>query len=198
LASGGRYSTSKLQDRDSEGADKALQGVETYGFRGEALASMADIATLEIRTRAKGQDGTSELVMREGEVLSCGESNVQRSGHGTTVWVRDIFWKVRSFSSSPFSLSQLTSRDTAVPSAPPTLLQALRPVNPPHLPPHQPFSTRPHPSLCLVLPRRHYLFLFRYLCRGEDAPPALESERRVAGTVETALWEGGNGEDLGV
>jgi DNA mismatch repair protein MLH3 len=95
LASGGRYSTSKLNDGRNEGADRALQGIETYGFRGEALASMADVATLEVRTRAKGEEGTNEMIVRDGEVLSLGDSSLQRAGQGTTVWVRDIFWKVR-------------------------------------------------------------------------------------------------------
>ncbi|BGP12776.1 hypothetical protein JCM10213_007290 [Rhodosporidiobolus nylandii] len=93
LADVGRYSTSKLPCPPGAGADEALSGVETYGFRGEALASMADVATLEVRSRARDSGETDEVVLRDGEVLQSGKAGVQRAGQGTIVVVRDIFWK---------------------------------------------------------------------------------------------------------
>ncbi|GAA5980009.1 hypothetical protein JCM10908_001497 [Rhodotorula pacifica] len=105
LARGMRYATSKLAYSPSTGtitttpssaAEDALARVETYGFRGEALASLHHLATLEIRTRAladpKGQ--TNELVLREGQCLALGQSAVERANHGASVVVRDVFYKL--------------------------------------------------------------------------------------------------------
>ncbi|GAA5980265.1 hypothetical protein JCM11641_005523 [Rhodosporidiobolus odoratus] len=89
----GRYSTSKLPSHTQPATDTLLSAVDTYGFRGEALASMVDLATLELRSRAQGEHQTHEAVLRDGEVLRRGSTGVQRTGQGTTVCVRDIFWK---------------------------------------------------------------------------------------------------------
>ncbi|GAA6032746.1 hypothetical protein JCM8097_000771 [Rhodosporidiobolus ruineniae] len=90
---GSRYSTSKLACSTGSTADALLSGVETYGFRGEALASMQDLATLDIRSSTDDDGRTYELVVRDGVVLRSGESSAPRAGRGTTVTVRDIFWK---------------------------------------------------------------------------------------------------------
>lgn len=84
-----RYCTSKLVNQQVE---------QSYGFRGEALASMADIASLEILTRSGSSapvaQGTHTLLIRGGVELALGLSKVHRTAPGTTVWVRDIFYKV--------------------------------------------------------------------------------------------------------
>ncbi|GAA5859668.1 hypothetical protein JCM1840_006400 [Sporobolomyces johnsonii] len=85
----GRYSTSKLPSSDRQ---PQWHAVQSYGFRGEALASLADVGLLEVRTRT-AQGETHELVLRGGATLSHGVSGIKRTTQGTTVWVRDIFYK---------------------------------------------------------------------------------------------------------
>ncbi|GAA5949089.1 hypothetical protein JCM21900_004855 [Sporobolomyces salmonicolor] len=107
----GRYSTSKLPGSDGQPARHA------YGFRGEALASLAEVGLLEVRTRtAHGE--THELVLRGGATLSRGVSSIKRTGQGTTVWVRDIFYKWpvrrRPLSTPSAQLSLLSSFRSAL------------------------------------------------------------------------------------
>ncbi|KAK4332420.1 DNA mismatch repair protein MLH3 [Rhodotorula toruloides] len=93
LRTAARHLTSKLNVTTNGTADEALAGVATYGFRGEALASLQDVGTLEIRTKTADDDEAHQLVLRGGECLAYGESRTERST-GTTVWVRDIFYKL--------------------------------------------------------------------------------------------------------
>ncbi|MFB6122627.1 MAG: DNA mismatch repair endonuclease MutL [Haloferacaceae archaeon] len=74
-----RHTTSKLPDGDPT-------GVETLGFRGEALASIAEVATLAVTTNDGGPRGTRVVV-------ADGETDVGPAGRaeGTTVEVRDLF-----------------------------------------------------------------------------------------------------------
>mmetsp|Transcript_32741 Transcript_32741/g.101375 ORF Transcript_32741/g.101375 Transcript_32741/m.101375 type:complete len:669 (-) Transcript_32741:584-2590(-) len=83
-----RHATSKLQDFD------ALRCVESFGFRGEALASLCEIANeVVIVTRSKAEKVGTRLTLRHGSATttSCARSV------GTTVTVRGIFaaWPVR-------------------------------------------------------------------------------------------------------
>lgn len=75
-----RHATSKIADA----AD--LDAVETLGFRGEALASIAAVSRLELVTNDGGPRGTRVRV-------ADGETRVQSAarGEGTTVTVRDLF-----------------------------------------------------------------------------------------------------------
>ncbi|SFG60694.1 DNA mismatch repair protein MutL [Halopelagius inordinatus] len=83
-----RHTTSKLggADRASSDPADALETVETLGFRGEALPSIAAAGTLELVTNDGGPRGTRVRV--EG-----GEKTVTAAGRarGTTVEVRDLF-----------------------------------------------------------------------------------------------------------
>ncbi|GAB6860681.1 DNA mismatch repair endonuclease MutL [Haloplanus litoreus] len=74
-----RHTTSKLPDGD-------LRAVETLGFRGEALASIADVATLELTTNDGGPRGTRVRVA-DGDV----RVDAAGRGRGTTVEVTDLF-----------------------------------------------------------------------------------------------------------
>ena len=50
-----RHATSKLPD-------EAIEAVETLGFRGEALPSIASVSTLRIESRVRGNDGWTRLI----------------------------------------------------------------------------------------------------------------------------------------
>lgn len=76
---GQRHHTSKLR---SLGELEA--GVPTLGFRGEALASLADCAVVEVVTRAEASFDTGAVVLTGGALVSCGLSPTPRE-RGTTV-----------------------------------------------------------------------------------------------------------------
>jgi len=80
-----RHATSKLQ------ALEDLQRVETHGFRGEALPSIASVSHLVLRTRDDSGPAGTEVEVRHGRVV-----HVRDTGHprGTTVEVRDLFGAV--------------------------------------------------------------------------------------------------------
>lgn len=82
---GKRYSTSKIQSL----ADLAT--ASTLGFRGEALASLGEIAILSLHTRAANNCHFAlEKWIQAGTTLSLGKSAKSRQV-GTTVTVRDLF-----------------------------------------------------------------------------------------------------------
>ncbi|GAA5832199.1 hypothetical protein JCM11251_004277 [Rhodosporidiobolus azoricus] len=86
---GRRYSTSKLAQAGE------LSAIETYGFRGEALASIVDVATLEIRSTSALTGETSDMVLRGREVVKLvtrERGEAPGRAKGTTVWARDIFF----------------------------------------------------------------------------------------------------------
>jgi DNA mismatch repair protein MutL len=83
-----RHTTSKLGDA----AD--VERIETLGFRGEALPSIAAAADLEVVTNDGGQAGTRVVVSGgDGAAGDAGETRVEETGRGrgTTVEVRDLF-----------------------------------------------------------------------------------------------------------
>ncbi|MDX1384374.1 MAG: DNA mismatch repair endonuclease MutL [Thermoanaerobaculia bacterium] len=79
------HATSKLREL----AD--LDALETLGFRGEALPSIARISRLEITSRAEEEDEGSRLEVEGG---SLSEVRVTGRPVGTTVTVRDLFYNV--------------------------------------------------------------------------------------------------------
>ena len=80
-----RHATSKIQKADD------LLAIRTMGFRGEALASIASIAQVELKTkRYEDEVGTSVLV--EGTEFK-GQSPVNCQ-NGTTVSVKNLFFNV--------------------------------------------------------------------------------------------------------
>jgi DNA mismatch repair protein MLH3 len=82
-----RFTTSKLQRLEQ------LPSVRTLGFKGEALASLAEVCTLEISSRCLGKFDTFEKVIRGGQAVRCGPSLGQaRPRAGTTVRARGIFF----------------------------------------------------------------------------------------------------------
>jgi DNA mismatch repair protein MutL len=87
-----RHTTSKLPDGD-------LTAVETLGFRGEALASIADVARVTLTTNDGGPRGTQVVVdgagpRSAGSRPAAGDDvrvDSAGRGRGTTVEVRDLF-----------------------------------------------------------------------------------------------------------
>ncbi|MBV9290343.1 MAG: DNA mismatch repair endonuclease MutL [Hyphomicrobiales bacterium] len=76
-----RHATSKLPDGD-------LSRISTFGFRGEALPSLASVARLEIRTRAFGAPTGLRLIVEDGvkgAVAPCGQPS------GARVEARGLF-----------------------------------------------------------------------------------------------------------
>ncbi|MGY5875802.1 MAG: DNA mismatch repair endonuclease MutL [Candidatus Thorarchaeota archaeon] len=77
-----RYSTSKVSTRED------IEAISTYGFRGEALASIAAVANLKIDTRHKDEELGTQLVSRVGEEPIIIDS---ARPHGTRIEVTDLF-----------------------------------------------------------------------------------------------------------
>ena len=78
-----RHATSKLAP------DGDPVGVDSFGFRGEALAAIADAGTLELTT-ADGDGVGTRIVVEPGDEADPSVSDAGR-GRGTTVVVRDLF-----------------------------------------------------------------------------------------------------------
>ncbi|KAJ0097652.1 hypothetical protein Patl1_29279 [Pistacia atlantica] len=83
---GERYATSKLQHlADMDAASR------TFGYRGEALASISDVSLLEIMTKAYGRPNGYRKVMKGSKCLYLGIDD-DRKEVGTTVVARDLFY----------------------------------------------------------------------------------------------------------
>lgn len=80
-----RHATSKIIEQ------KDLERIISYGFRGEALASIASVAGLEIRTKRKVDDHGWKLTsdpVKEPNIEPCMTDN------GTQIFVRNLFYNV--------------------------------------------------------------------------------------------------------
>jgi DNA mismatch repair protein MutL len=77
-----RHATSKIRDASD------LMRIATFGFRGEALPSIASVAAVELVTRERGAASGVAVTIAPG-----GRSEVREAGapEGTTVTVRDLF-----------------------------------------------------------------------------------------------------------
>ncbi|WP_279480791.1 DNA mismatch repair endonuclease MutL [Aureimonas sp. SK2] len=78
-----RHCTSKMEG--------GLQGIETLGFRGEALPSIGSVARLSLRSRARGASGAHEILVHGGR--QDGPRPAALSA-GTVIEVRDLFHAV--------------------------------------------------------------------------------------------------------
>lgn len=80
-----RHATSKIRSIDD------LQTLTTMGFRGEALASIAAVSQMEIKTRTHDQDvGTSIIV--EGSAVRSQEPGA--TSPGTSISVKNLFFNI--------------------------------------------------------------------------------------------------------
>ena len=78
-----RHATSKIRSADD------LNTVTSMGFRGEALASIAAIANVELVSKTKDQDVGYKIVVQAGDVLEKEETACQI---GTSITVRNLFF----------------------------------------------------------------------------------------------------------
>ena len=90
-----RHATSKISKAED------LFSIRTMGFRGEALASIAAIAQVELKTRRK-EDEVGVKIVNEGSVVK--EQILAPMAVGTTLTVKNLFFNVparRNFLKSP-------------------------------------------------------------------------------------------------
>jgi len=81
-----RYSTSKMS------AEHDLQAISSYGFRGEALASIAEVSKVTIQTKTAFSEVAMQLTKR-GDVINQRVVPVSFD-HGTSIIVEDLFYNV--------------------------------------------------------------------------------------------------------
>ena len=90
-----RHATSKISKAED------LFAIRTMGFRGEALASIAAIAQVELKTRRK-EDEVGTKIVNEGSVVK--EQTLVPMQPGTTFTIKNLFFNVparRNFLKSP-------------------------------------------------------------------------------------------------
>jgi len=78
-----RHATSKIGSPDD------LWGLATFGFRGEALPSIAAVSRLSLRTKQSGTTAGFTLTYEAGVETSSGDIGMP---DGTHIEVRDLFW----------------------------------------------------------------------------------------------------------
>ena len=101
------HATSKIKDIPG------LESVSTYGFRGEALSSIASISDVVILSKASGETEGSRLESSGGNITVSGFAGVQ----GTTVIVENLFFN------TPARKKFLRSRKTELRSIRDTILK---------------------------------------------------------------------------
>ena len=80
-----RHATSKIATAED------LSAISTYGFRGEALASIAAVAEVCLKTRREGDETGTEVVMQASELKSRTECAAPK---GCNFAVRNLFYNV--------------------------------------------------------------------------------------------------------
>jgi DNA mismatch repair protein MutL len=102
-----RHATSKIRDSED------LAAIATLGFRGEALASIASVAKVELITCVEGASAASKVVIEGGRMRDVKDAAHPR---GTTLAVRDLFFNVparrkflRSEATETFHLTNLVT-----------------------------------------------------------------------------------------
>ncbi len=78
-----RHATSKLRE------ERDLEAIGTLGFRGEALAAIAAVSRIELRTREAGAETGTQILLDAGDIQSMSPVGCPV---GTTIIVRDLFY----------------------------------------------------------------------------------------------------------
>src|ERR687898_2392479 len=102
-----RHATSKISKSED------LAGIATLGFRGEALASIASVARVELTTYTEDATAGTRVVIEGGKMRDVKDAAHPR---GTTIVVRDLFFNVparrqflRSEATESFHLTNLVT-----------------------------------------------------------------------------------------
>ncbi|MBC6400349.1 MAG: DNA mismatch repair endonuclease MutL [Ekhidna sp.] len=99
-----RHATSKISTSED------LFKLKTLGFRGEAMASIAAVAQVELKTKQKADELGTQIIIESSEIKS---QEPIATTKGTTIYVRNLFYNVparRNFlKSNPVELKQITS-----------------------------------------------------------------------------------------
>jgi len=102
-----RHATSKISKSED------LVAIATLGFRGEALASIASVARVELTTKTEAATAATRVVIEGGKMRDVKDAAHPR---GTTVTVRDLFFNVparrkflRSEATESFHLTNLVT-----------------------------------------------------------------------------------------
>ena len=102
-----RHATSKIT------STKDLERISTLGFRGEALASIASVARVELITQQEGETEGTRVVIEGGRMRDVAPA---ARPNGTTISVRDLFFNVparrkflRSEATESFHLTNLVT-----------------------------------------------------------------------------------------
>jgi len=100
-----RHATSKITVADD------LVAISTLGFRGEALASIASVAKVELTTNTEGANAGTKVIIEGGRIRDVKDAAHPR---GTTIAVKDLFFNVparrkflRSEATETFHLTNL-------------------------------------------------------------------------------------------
>ena len=80
-----RHATSKIKNADD------LFAIQTKGFRGEALASMAAIAHVELKTKIVDIDLGSQIIIEGSEIIS---QEPVSCNNGTSISIKNLFYNV--------------------------------------------------------------------------------------------------------
>ena len=80
-----RHATSKIRETED------LFNIKTMGFRGEAMASIASIAEVDLKTRTIDADLATHIIIRSSEII---EQNYCQAEQGTTMSVKNLFFNV--------------------------------------------------------------------------------------------------------
>ena len=78
-----RHATSKIKEVSD------LESIETLGFRGEALASIAAVSRVELLTKCHGREAGTRVLIHGGEVIG---HSAFGCPEGTTMIVADLFY----------------------------------------------------------------------------------------------------------
>jgi DNA mismatch repair protein MutL len=90
-----RHATSKLKDIED------IHHLDTFGFRGEAIPSIASISKFSILTCEEGKDLGTFIIVEGGKILTCREAPCQK---GTQIEISNLFFNVpvrKKFQRSP-------------------------------------------------------------------------------------------------
>jgi len=98
-----RHATSKMSEIED------LEHIFTLGFRGEALASIAGVAQVEMLTKTRDEETATSIEISGGEIKNIQETSCTE---GTTITVKNLFYNVparRKFLKKPATESGFVS-----------------------------------------------------------------------------------------